>query len=209
MKKYDSLIDNPNEIYHVGDKNIMTGLFLDIVDPRPEDLIRYKNLKERFEISDRDMLKRLLDCFYDNLYKLDTCIPHRPPCHHHDHCHRPPCKESVIEIHNDFEFSLQPGNVAYKSFGVFNVGIEYNESRDIKILSLKFDDINKVVRDFTKIIIQRYDNSMKELYKVDLRKSKERTIIMDLSDLDIRLNEHVKIRVVYDIFGTEIKLVEK
>ena len=50
---------------------------------------------------------------------------------------------------------------------------------------------------------------MKELYKVDLRKSKERTIIMDLSDLDIRLNEHVKIRVVYDIFGTEIKLVEK
>ena len=89
MKKYDSLIDNPNEIYHVGDKNIMTGLFLDIVDARPEDLIRYKNLKERFDISDRDMLKRLLDCFYDNLYKLDTCIPHRHPCHHHDPCPLP------------------------------------------------------------------------------------------------------------------------
>lgn len=208
MKKYDSLVDNPNEIYHVGDKNIMTGLFLDIVDPRPEDLNRYKKLKERFDISDRELFKRLLDCFYNEIYDLEPAPCCKPHCHHH-HYDDHHCKESVIELNNEFEFSLQPGNVSYKSFGTFNIGVEYNESKDRKILSIKFNDINKVVRDFTKIIIQRYDNSMKELYKVDLRKSKDRMVVMDLSDLDIRLNEHVKINVVYDIFGTEIKLVEK
>ena len=77
---------------------------------------------------------------------------------------------------------------------------EFNAEKIVRAVSKSAD---RVMYKFTDEEIE------KELYKVDLRRSKERAVIMDLSDLDIRLNEHVKIRVIYDIFGTEIKLVER
>lgn len=183
---------------------IYTGSFLAIADVNRHDKNRWNWLLEQTKYSQGELFHRLLDVYFEHTYEENQPdIPEPDPePEYPDVPTNPSTDGKVVELYGEFEFSFQPGYQTTQVFGLFSLNCEYVSNT--KQLKLAFQDLNPNLKRFIKLSVRRYDKVMTELFTADLSNADKMPITLDLSQFDLMTNEHVQVRVFYEIYKTSM-----